>query len=69
MDRSLALAQNILHVPYNTNIKAEELIEELGMGLSSKKLKKAMAHIDPEGEDVIWKEDFLKWFAENGQVE
>lgn len=39
------------------------------MGLSSKKLKKAMAHIDPEGEDVIWKEDFLKWYAENGQVE
>lgn len=47
--------------------KAEELIEELGMGLSSKKLKKAMAQLDPGGEGVVWKDEFLNWYAENGQ--
>ena len=47
--------------------KVEELIEELGMGLSSKKLKKAMAQLDPGGEGVVWKDDFLSWYAENGQ--
>eukprot|EP00903_Cladosiphon_okamuranus_P020992 g19284.t1 len=47
--------------------QVEELIEELGMGLSSKKLKKAMAQLDPGGEGVVWKDEFLSWYAENGQ--
>eukprot|EP00752_Nemacystus_decipiens_P017773 g15935.t1 len=45
----------------------EELIEELGMGLSSKKLKKAMAQLDPGGEGVVWRDDFLTWYAEESQ--
>ncbi|CAN0150036.1 unnamed protein product [Pylaiella littoralis] len=47
--------------------QAEELIEELGLGLSSKKLKKAMAELDPGGEGVVWRDDFMAWYAENGQ--
>ena len=46
--------------------KVEELLKELGIGLSSKKLKKAMAQLDPGGEGIVWKDDFLTWYAENG---
>ncbi|CAM9677900.1 unnamed protein product [Ectocarpus sp. 12 AP-2014] len=47
--------------------QAEELIEELGIGLSSKKLKKALGRLDPAGEGVVSKQDFIEWYAENGQ--
>ncbi|CAM9466606.1 unnamed protein product [Scytosiphon promiscuus] len=47
--------------------QVEELIEELGMGLSGKKLKKAMAELDPGGEGIVWRDDFISWYAENGQ--
>ncbi|CAM9953351.1 unnamed protein product [Ectocarpus sp. 12 AP-2014] len=47
--------------------QAEELIEELGIGLSSKKLKKALGRLDPAGEGVVSKQDFIEWYAENSQ--
>lgn len=50
-----------------TRHQVEELIKELGMGLSGKKLKKAMAELDPAGEGVVWRDDFISWYAENGQ--
>ena len=47
-----------------SSAKAEELIEELGLGLRSKKLKKVLAQLDPTGEGVVSREDFLNWYTE-----
>lgn len=47
--------------------QAEKLIEELGVGLSSKKLKKAMASLNPGGDGVVSREDFMAWYKEHGQ--
>lgn len=44
--------------------QAEELIEELGLGLRSKKLKKVLAQLDPTGEGVVTRDDFLNWYSE-----
>lgn len=62
-----ACANHLLGRAKSPNNKAEELIEELGIGLSSKKLKKAMGQLDPAGEGVVSKQDFIEWYAENGQ--
>lgn len=44
--------------------QAEELIEELGLGLNSKKLKKVLAQLDPTGEGLVQRDDFLNWYSD-----
>ena len=51
-------------LPYIPPYKAEELMEELGLGLRSKKLKKALAQLDPAGEGVVTRDNFLNWYSE-----
>lgn len=65
--------QNIYYLAYtnvprrHTTLQAESLIDELGLGLSSKKLRKAMTALDPGGDGVVQKDDFLAWYAENAE--
>lgn len=52
---------------FGGSYQAERLIEELGVGLSSKKLKKAMAILDPGGDGVVTRTDFMSWYKEHGR--
>ncbi|CAM9373371.1 unnamed protein product [Choristocarpus tenellus] len=46
------------------NDQFEDLVQELAMGLNSKKLKKALAKLDPNGEGRVERVDFIQWYKE-----
>ena len=52
-----------------SHVQTKALIEELGIGLSRKKLKRAMAHLDVDGDGMMAKDDFLRWYTEISQKE
>ena len=52
-----------------SHVQTKALIEELGIGLSRKKLKRAMAHLDVDGDGMMAKDDFLRWYTEISQEE
>lgn len=51
--------------PHRMLYQAEKLINELGPKLNGKKLRKVMAYLDPEGEGVVRRADFIEWYKEN----
>ncbi|CAM9248967.1 unnamed protein product [Discosporangium mesarthrocarpum] len=43
----------------------EKLVKDVAMNLSSKKLKKALSTLDPEGKGMVEREAFLIWYRES----